>query len=107
MQRPQQPIPMYPALNDDETDRQQTQVQQRPQMRQDHEEIPLHNMFNRSVSETPERVRIRQIFNRVRHKFRTFIHFDFLSIWHSPTGINRNLIVEIFLFRGTQIIVIC
>lgn len=70
MQRPQQPIPMYPML-DDETDmqqHQQTQMPQRPQQHppRDHEEIPLHNMgFNRSVSETPERVRIRQIFNRV------------------------------------------
>lgn len=62
-QRAQQPIPMYPTLEDE---RQQHQVQMPQTPSRDHEEIPLHNVgFNRSVSETPERVRMRQIFNRV------------------------------------------
>lgn len=51
---------MYPAL--DEAD-----MQQRPT--RDHEDIPLQSvggaLYNRSVSETPERVRVRQIFNKV------------------------------------------
>lgn len=55
---------MYPALNHDEADMQQHRDMQQRAAR-DHEEIPLHNNFNRSVSETPERVRVRQIFNRV------------------------------------------
>lgn len=78
MQRPQQPIPMYPRLND-ETDMQQHHQPQSTHIvhpPRDHEEIPLHNMpFNRSVSETPERVRVRQIFNRV-----SFL----VSIWQKP-----------------------
>lgn len=59
---------LYPSLNESNNHH---NMQQQQQQQRELEEIPLHNLnnaaaFNRSVSETPERVRLRTIFNKVR-----------------------------------------